>query len=144
MNSAVNNSDVFFLIRGVGWDWVHLISRLLLGVLYQLLMMTTIGQCGAIGGMRADMWNRSTRKKPTSVPHFAPNDLTWDRTRAAAVEFTKRSLDDECNVNSCWRDKATCPNERWIFAAARKLISFRIIQYNGISGYLQRELPVYH
>jgi hypothetical protein len=43
---------------------------------------------GAIGGMRIGRGNRSTRRKPAPVPLFPPqipHDLTWDRTRAAAV-----------------------------------------------------------
>jgi hypothetical protein len=43
---------------------------------------------GALGGMRTGRGNRSTRRKPASValcPPQIPHDLTWDRTRAAAV-----------------------------------------------------------
>jgi hypothetical protein len=43
---------------------------------------------GAIGGMRIARGNRSTRRKPAPVPLCPPpipHDLTWDRTRAAAV-----------------------------------------------------------
>jgi hypothetical protein len=42
----------------------------------------------AVGGIRIGRGNRSTRIKPAPVPlcplHI-PHDLTWDRTRAAAV-----------------------------------------------------------
>jgi hypothetical protein len=41
--------------------------------------------CGAVGGMRIGRGNRSTRSKPAPVPPQIPHDLTWDRTRAAAV-----------------------------------------------------------
>jgi hypothetical protein len=44
--------------------------------------------CGAIGGMRIGSGNRSTRRKPTPAPLCAPqisHDLTWARTRAAAL-----------------------------------------------------------
>jgi hypothetical protein len=42
----------------------------------------------AVGGMRSGRGNRSTRRKPVPVPHCPqqiPHDLTWVRTRAAAV-----------------------------------------------------------
>jgi hypothetical protein len=38
--------------------------------------------------MRIGRGNRSTRRKPAPVPLYPPqipHDLTWDRTRAAAV-----------------------------------------------------------
>jgi hypothetical protein len=44
--------------------------------------------CGAVGGMRIGRGNRSTRRKPAPVPLCPlqiPHDLTWARTRAAAV-----------------------------------------------------------
>jgi hypothetical protein len=68
---------------------------------------------GAVGGMRISRGNRSTRRKPAPVPLCPaqiPHDLTWDRTRAAAVgsqqltatvysnsqrHRTKRSKDEE-------------------------------------------------
>jgi hypothetical protein len=43
---------------------------------------------GRVGGMRIGRENRSTRRKPTPVslcPPQIPHDLTWARTRAAAV-----------------------------------------------------------
>jgi hypothetical protein len=69
----------------MGWDWVHLVRRTLIGLLYQPRM---IDECRAIGGMRIGRGNRSTRRKPASVPLFPPripHDLTWARTRTAAV-----------------------------------------------------------
>jgi hypothetical protein len=45
-------------------------------------------ECGAVGGMRIGEGNRSTRGKPAPVPLYPPqipHDLTWARTRAAAV-----------------------------------------------------------
>jgi hypothetical protein len=45
-------------------------------------------ECGAVGGMRIGRGNRSIRRKPALVPHCQPqipHDLTWGRTRAAAV-----------------------------------------------------------
>jgi hypothetical protein len=43
---------------------------------------------GAVGGMRIGKGNRSTRRKPAPLPlrpPQIPHDLTWDRSRAAAV-----------------------------------------------------------
>jgi hypothetical protein len=45
-------------------------------------------KCGAVGGMIIGRGNRSTRRKPARVPLCPPqipHDLTWARTRAAAV-----------------------------------------------------------
>jgi hypothetical protein len=56
------------------------------GLLYQPLMIDD--DYGAVGGMRIGRGNRSTRRKPVPVPLCPPqipHDLTWDRTRAAAV-----------------------------------------------------------
>jgi hypothetical protein len=46
------------------------------------------GDCGAIGGMKIGRGNRSTRRKPASMPLCPPQiprDLSRARTRAAAV-----------------------------------------------------------
>jgi hypothetical protein len=71
---------------GVGWDWVHLVRRPLIGSLYEPRMMD---EYGAFGGMRTDWRNFSTRRKPAPVPHCPPQipqSLTQDRTRSSAVE----------------------------------------------------------
>jgi hypothetical protein len=47
-----------------------------------------IDYCGAVGGITIGKGNRSTQRKPASVPLCPPqipHDLTWVRTRAAAV-----------------------------------------------------------
>jgi hypothetical protein len=47
------------------------------------------GECGAVGGMRIGKGNQITRSEPAPMPICAPqipHDLTWDRSRAAAVE----------------------------------------------------------
>jgi hypothetical protein len=57
------------------------------GLLYQPRMIYD-DDYGAVGGMRIGRGNRSTRRKPAPVPLCppqVPHDLTWDRTRAAAV-----------------------------------------------------------
>jgi hypothetical protein len=77
----------FFLLISPGWVrlWVHLVRRPLTGLLYQPRM---IDERGAVGGMKIGRGNRSTRRKPATVPLCPPqipHDLTWARTRAAAV-----------------------------------------------------------
>jgi hypothetical protein len=71
---------------GVGWDWVHLARRPLIGLLYQPRMIDD-DKCGAVG-MRIGRENRSTRRKRAPMPLCPPqipHDLTWTRTRAATV-----------------------------------------------------------
>jgi hypothetical protein len=91
-----------FLFLSVGWDWVHLVRRPLTGLLYQRRMIDD--ECGAVGGMRIDRGNRSTRRKPAPVPFCAPripHDLTWARTRTAAVGA--RQLTKILNANTAPR-----------------------------------------
>jgi hypothetical protein len=75
--------------RYLGWDWVHLVRRPLIGLVYQPRMLDDDDdEYGAVGGMRIGRGNRSTRSKPAPVPIFPPqipHDLTWDRTWAAAM-----------------------------------------------------------
>jgi hypothetical protein len=50
--------------------------------------MTDDDEYEAVGGMRIGRGNRSTRRNPAPVPLCppqSPHDLTWDRTRAAAM-----------------------------------------------------------
>jgi hypothetical protein len=57
------------------------------GLLYRPQMIYN-DDCGAIGGIRIDKGNRSTRRKPAPVPLCPPqilHDQTRARTRAAAV-----------------------------------------------------------
>jgi hypothetical protein len=71
----------------VGWDWVHLVRRRLIGLLYQPQMIDD--ECGPVCGMRIGRGNRSTRRKPAPMPLCPPqipHDLTLARTQAAAVE----------------------------------------------------------
>jgi hypothetical protein len=58
-------------------DWVHLVRRWLIGLLY--LPRVRDGY-GAFGGMKTVRENRSTRRKPAPVllcPPQIPYDLTW-------------------------------------------------------------------
>jgi hypothetical protein len=76
----------FYYLFGVGWDWVHLVRRPLFGLLYQPRMIDDDYE--AVIGMRIGGGNRSTWRKHALVPLWppkTPHDLTWDRTRAAAV-----------------------------------------------------------
>jgi hypothetical protein len=76
----------FFKFLGVGWDWVHLVHQPLFGLLYLPRMIDD--DCGAVGGMRIVRGNRNTGRKPASVslcPSQIPHDLTYARTRSAAV-----------------------------------------------------------
>jgi hypothetical protein len=64
-----------------------LVRRLLIDLLYQPQMIDD-DKCGAVGGMRIDRGNRSTRSKPTPVslcPSQIPHNLTWARTPSIAV-----------------------------------------------------------
>jgi hypothetical protein len=86
-HSLSSIAEGFFNFFGVGWDWVHLVRRPLIGLSYQ--PRTIDDECGAVGKMRIGRGNRSTRRKPASVPVCPPqipHDLTRARTRAAAVE----------------------------------------------------------
>jgi hypothetical protein len=79
---------VFF--RFSEWSETETVSPLgmsaTVGLLYQPRMIDD-DDYGAVGGMRIGRGNRSTRRKPAPVPLCSqiPHDLTWDRTRAAAV-----------------------------------------------------------
>jgi hypothetical protein len=76
----------FFSFFGGGWDWFHFVRRPPFGLVYQHRMIDD--ECGVVGGMRICRGNQRTRRKPASVPICPPqilHDLTWDRTRAAAV-----------------------------------------------------------
>jgi hypothetical protein len=69
------------------WEWVHLVRRPLIGLLYQPRMIGD-HECGAVGGMRIFRGNWSIRRKPGPMPLCPPqipHYLTWARTRAAVV-----------------------------------------------------------
>jgi hypothetical protein len=76
----------FFSSWGV-WDWVHSVRRPLIGLLYQPRIIDD-DECGAVGGISIGRGSRSTRRKPAPVPLCIPqipHDLSWARTRAAAM-----------------------------------------------------------
>jgi hypothetical protein len=86
--SAFDTSFFFFLVSLGGVRLIPLGTSATIGLLYQPRMIND-DDYGAVGGMRIDRGNRSTRRKPSPVPLCPPqipHDLTWDRTRAAAVE----------------------------------------------------------
>jgi hypothetical protein len=72
----------------LGWgETVHLVRRPLVGLLYQPPMIDD-AQYRAVGGMTIGNENGTTLRKfaPVSLcPPQIPHDLTWARTRAAAV-----------------------------------------------------------
>jgi hypothetical protein len=75
----------FFTLGGVRLS--PLGTAATIGLLYQPQMIDD-GDCGAIGGMKIVLGNRSTRRKLAPVPLCPPqipHDLTRARTQAAAV-----------------------------------------------------------
>jgi hypothetical protein len=63
-----------FLFLEVGWDWVHLVRRSLIGLFYQPRMIDH--EYGTVGGMRIDRGNRSTRRTcPSTV--LSTTNPTW-------------------------------------------------------------------
>jgi hypothetical protein len=76
----------FFLVSLGGVRLSPLGTSATVGLLYQPRMIDDDYE--AVGRMRIGRGNRSTRRKPAPVslcPPQIPHDLTWDRTRAAAV-----------------------------------------------------------
>jgi hypothetical protein len=77
----------FYLVSLGGVRLSPLGTSATVGLLYQLRMIDD-DDYGAVGGMSFGRRNRSARRKPAPMPHCPqiPHDMTWDRTRAAAVE----------------------------------------------------------
>jgi hypothetical protein len=69
---------IFFLsFGGVVWDWVNLVRRPLMGLLYQPRM---IDDYETFGGMRIGKGNRNIRR-PVPMPSYPPqypHDVNWD------------------------------------------------------------------
>jgi hypothetical protein len=77
----------FFLVSLGGVRLSPLGTSATVDLLYQPGMIDD-DDCAAVGRMRTGRGNRSTRRKPAPMPLCPPqipHDLTWDRTRAAAV-----------------------------------------------------------
>jgi hypothetical protein len=56
-------------------------------------------ECGIVGGVRIGRVNQSTRRKPAPVPLCPPqipHDVTWARTRAAAVGSRQLTAVERC------------------------------------------------
>jgi hypothetical protein len=86
-NKSENHWSSFFLVYLRGVRLSALGTSATVGLLYQPRMMDD-DDYGAVGGLRIGRGNRSTRRKPAPVPLCTPkipHDLTWDRTRAAAM-----------------------------------------------------------
>jgi hypothetical protein len=83
----ITRTCLFFLISWGGVRLSPLGTSATVGLLYQPRMIDD-DDYGAVDGIRIGKGNRSTRRKPAPVPLCPPqipHDLTWDRTRAAAV-----------------------------------------------------------
>jgi hypothetical protein len=114
MNGAIstdctNLNSSFFL---VSWSGVRLSP---LGTSANILIDD---ECGVVGGMRIGRGNRSTRRKPALVPLCLPqipHDLTWDRTRAAAVGNRRLTVwamaRPDLNSRSTWTSRIWWPAE---------------------------------
>jgi hypothetical protein len=74
----------FFIIFSWG-ETVHLVLRPLFGLLYGPQMIDD--DCGAIDRMRIGRGNRSTRRKPASMP-LSPPQIPHDPTRARTRRLT--------------------------------------------------------
>jgi hypothetical protein len=84
--SNIECKILMLLFFGLLRDWVHLVHRPLIGLLYQT--RTIDDECGAVDWIRTGKRNGSTRRKPalaTLCPPQIPLDQTRDRTRAAAL-----------------------------------------------------------
>jgi hypothetical protein len=66
------------------------VRRPLTDLLHQPQMIGN--DCGSIGGLRIDRGNPSTRRQPAPVPFCPPHDLTWARTRPAAVKTRRQTI----------------------------------------------------
>jgi hypothetical protein len=87
----------FFLISLGGVRLSPLGTSATVGLLYQPRMID--GDYGVVGRMRIGRGNRSTQRKPAPVPLCPPqipHDLTWDRTRAAAVGSQRLTAAHTC------------------------------------------------
>jgi hypothetical protein len=84
----------------MGWGYVHLVRRPLIGLLYQPRMIDD--ECGAVGGMRTGRVGRSTRRKPAPVP-FCPPQIPPDQGSNRAAEVGSRRLTAWAMARLFWR-----------------------------------------
>jgi hypothetical protein len=83
----LSNNLPFFIVLLGGATLSPLSISTTIGLLYQPRIIDD-DECGAVGGMRIDWWNRRTRRKPAPMPLCPPqipHVLTWARIRPAAV-----------------------------------------------------------
>jgi hypothetical protein len=81
------NVTVLFLVL-VSWCGVRLSPLGTSATNWPILSAPDDDECGAVSRMKIGGGNRRTRRKPAPVPLCPPqipHDLTWPRTRAAAV-----------------------------------------------------------
>jgi hypothetical protein len=93
---------VSLLVSYGGMRLNHLVRRPLTGLLYQPRLIDE--DCGAVGGTKVGRGNRSSQKKPAPVPLCPPritHDLTWARTRAAAVGSRGLNRLSYCTARVC-------------------------------------------
>jgi hypothetical protein len=92
LESEPTDTQSFFLIFLMGWDWIHLACRPLIGLLYHPQMIDD-----KWGSSR---WNEnwygkpSTRRKSAPAqlsPPQIPHDLTWDGTRTPRWKASRLS-----------------------------------------------------
>jgi hypothetical protein len=94
----------------VRWDWVHCLRSPLFGLLYQPRMMDD-DECVATFGIRIGLGNRSTRRKPATIPLCRPQIPHYlTRVRIPASAIGSRRLSAWATVlpfesgKSCWMD----------------------------------------
>jgi hypothetical protein len=70
--------DLVLLFFEAGWDWVHLVHRPLICLLYQPRMIDV--ECGAVDGVRIGREKWSDRRKSFPVPIFHhKSHINWPR-----------------------------------------------------------------
>jgi hypothetical protein len=73
------DASFFFLVSLAGVKLSPLGTSATVGLLYQPRMIDDDDNYGAVGGMRIGRGNRSTRRKPASVP-LSPPQIPHDLT----------------------------------------------------------------
>jgi hypothetical protein len=65
----------FLKFLDVGWEWVHMICRPLIDLLYQTRMVDD--GCGAVYGMRIGSGNQSNQEKTCPSATLSTTNLIW-------------------------------------------------------------------